>query len=207
MTLNFCVSARNNELMRLVYAARGAASAYRARERMARTGRTPKGHWLWTKREDDIVRALYPDYRALRRKLRRRTYYSLRARARTLDIVKRRHVWLGTEVTRLRRLYPKAERHQLQAAFPDVTWSQIKAKAQHVGIHRARKKLVTTGYPIIDLIRDRAFELNLSMVDVDAMAGTKRYFQKACWVNGNINRKAMMRAVEALGGEVSVSWQ
>jgi hypothetical protein len=45
------------------------------------------------------------------------------------------------------------------------------------------------------------------MVDLDAMAGTKKYFQKAVWINGHLNRKAMLRAVEALGGEISVQWQ
>jgi hypothetical protein len=92
--------------MRWTYAARGAASAYRAREQMARTGRTPKGHWLWTKKEDDIVRALYPDYKALRRKLRRRTYYALKARTRRLGVAKRNHVWLSTEASLVRRMYP-----------------------------------------------------------------------------------------------------
>jgi len=196
-----------NLAMRLRYAAMGVARAQRARERIIRMGRTPNGHPLWTEREDDVVRALYPDYKALRRKLRRRTYYALRARARTLDVVTRRHVWLATEVSRLRRLYPRASREELLAAFPDITWRKIKAKARHAGIHRARRKLATTGHPLIDLIRDRAFDLKLSMVDLDAMAGTRRYFQKAGWYNGNFNRKALLRAVEALGGEVSVSWQ
>jgi hypothetical protein len=79
--------------------------------------------------------------------------------------------------------------------------------ANHVGIRRARRELVSTGHPLIDQIRDRASDLNLSMVDLDAMAVTKKYFQRAGWVNGNLNRKAMLRAVEALGGEVSVQWQ
>lgn len=193
--------------MRLEYAARGVASAYCARIRMARMGRTPRGHWLWTKNEDALVRERYPDYDALQKALRRRTYNALRARARTLDVVKRRHTWLGAEISRLRRMYPKAARHELMVFFPDVSWEAIKAMAHRVGVRRERRKLVSTGHPLIDRIRDRAFDLNLSMVDLDAMAGTKKYFQKAGWVNGNINRKAMLRAIEALGGEVSVQWQ
>ena len=190
-----------------MYAARGAASAYRARERMARTGRTPSGHWLWTKKEDDIVGALYPDYKALRKALRRRTYYALTARARRLDVVKRRHVWLGTEISRMRRMYPTAAQQELMAAFPDVSWEAIKTKARNIRVRRARRKLTTTGHPLIDQIRDRAFDLHLSMVDLDAMAGTKRYFQQAAWRKGSFNRKAALRAVEALGGKVSVQWQ
>lgn len=193
--------------MRLHFAAIGAASAQRARERMIRKGRTPKGHWLWTAGEDAIVRALYPDYVALRKALRRRTYHSLRNRAGTLGIAKKRHIWTTTEVSRLRRLYPKADRRDLFAAFPGLSWGQISGKGGHIGLRRARPKLKATGHPLIDTIRDRAFDLRLSMVDLDAMAGTKRYFQKASWCTGRPNRKALLRAVEALGGQVSVQWE
>lgn len=185
----------------------GAVRAQRSRERMMRMGRTPNGHPLWTEREDDVVRTLYPDYRALRRALRKRTYYALRHRTRALGIAKKKHVWLGTEVSRLRRLYPKGDRGDILLAFPEMSWQQIAAKARHIGVRRARRKLNSTGYPLIDLIRDRASDLSLSMVDLDEAAGTQRYFQKAAWCNGNFNRKALLRAIEALGGEVSVRWQ
>lgn len=39
------------------------------------------------------------------------------------------------------------------------------------------------------------------------MARTKWYFWKAAWNNGHVNRKALLRAVEALGDEASVHWQ
>lgn len=169
----------------------GAARAQRARERMMRMGRTPNGHPLWTEREDDVVRALYPDYRALRRALRRRTYHALRYRTRALGIAKKKHVWLGSEVSRLRRLYPKADRADILLAFPELSWQQIAAKACHIGVRRARRRLNSTGYPLVDLIRDRAFDLSLSMVDLDAIAGTKHYFQKAGWYS-NLNRKALL---------------
>jgi hypothetical protein len=170
-------------------------------------GRTPNGHWLWTPREDEIVRGIYPNYVALRRALRRRTYSALRHRTRKLGIAKKRHIWLTTEESRLRKLYPKADRSELLVAFPGMSWRQIAAKARHIGVRRMRRKLNATGHPLIDMIRDRAFDLRLSMVDLDAMAGTKRYFQKSLWCNGRPNRKALLQAVEALGGEVSIRWQ
>jgi hypothetical protein len=91
---------------------------------MARMGRTPRGHWLWTKKEDKLVRELYPDYDALQKALRRRTYFALRARARALNVVNRRHTRLGAEISLLRRMYPKAARHELMLAFPDVRGKQ-----------------------------------------------------------------------------------
>ena len=47
------------------YAARGAAAAQRAREQMSRMGRTPRGHLLWTAKEDEVIRQHYPDTRAI----------------------------------------------------------------------------------------------------------------------------------------------
>jgi hypothetical protein len=76
-----------------------------------------------------------------------------------------------------------------------------------MSLRRVRSKPKATGHPLIDTIRDRAFDLRLSMVDLDAMAGTKRYFQKASWCPGRPNRKALLRAVEVLGGQISVRWE
>lgn len=206
LPLNFPGGLAQQWLMRLLYVARGAASAYRARERMARTGRTPSGHWLWTKEEDGIVRTLYPDYKALRRKLRRRTRYALKARAARLGVIRKNHVWLAAEVSRVRRMYPRATQEELMAALPNLSLSQIRSKASDIGVRR-RRKLVATGYPLIDAIRERAFEQNLSMVDLDAIARTKRFYQSGGWRGGNFNRKFVLRAVEALGGEVVVQWE
>ena len=201
------MGAAQKSRMKVHFAALSVVRSQRARERMIRKGRTPNGHWLWTPREDAVVRLLYPDYVALRRSLRRRTYNGLRYRTRTLGIAKKRHVWLTTEEARLRRLYPKVDRSELLLAFPGMTWQQIVSKARRIGVWRMRRKLNPTGHPLIDMIRDRAFDLRLSMVDLDAMAGTKRYFQTASWRKGRPNRKALLQAVDALGGEVSIRWQ
>lgn len=165
------------------------------------------GYWLWTKKEDDILRTLYPDYKALRRKLRRRTRYALKARAARLGVIRKNHVWLAVEVSRVRRMYPRATREELMAALPNLTMAQIRSKASDIGVRRARRKPTATGYPLIDAIRERAFEQNLSMADLDAIARTKRFYQSGGWRGGNFNRKAVLRAVEALGGEVSVRWE
>jgi hypothetical protein len=45
------------------------------------------------------------------------------------------------------------------------------------------------------------------MVEVDAMARTKKYFQKGrWWSTGTVSRKALIRAVEALDGKLRVEW-
>jgi hypothetical protein len=59
----------------------------------------------WSEREDRIILTLYPDYAGMQRRLRLRSYYAIRNRARTLGVVTRRHVWTNSEVTKLRALY------------------------------------------------------------------------------------------------------
>lgn len=193
--------------MDLRYAARYAAMAEAARRRIRRAGRTPRGHFLWTAKEDAVVAALYPDYGALRRALRRRTYYALRNRVRHLGIVKRRHVWTANEVRRLRSLYLSATTRELMAVFPGMSWRQIAGKARHIGLRGRKPKLKMTGIRIIDTIRTRASARGWSMVDLDSIAGTKKYFQKAGWHTSRSVHGAWLKAIEVLEGSVSIQWQ
>ena len=194
--------------MSLHYAVRGAATAQRMRRQMKRTGLTPRGHKLWTPEEDKIVCTLYPDYKALKKALKRRSYRSLTGRARSLGIAKKRHVWTGAELAKLRKVFPSAPREEIIALLPGIRWPQVYARARYAGLRRARQKLKKTGCPLLDRIRERAFDLNLSMVDLDAMARTKKYFQKApWWSTGAVSRKALVRAVEALDGKLQVEWE
>lgn len=193
--------------MSLSYYTSGAETAARNRARMRATGRTPKGHLLWTQREDEIVRAIYPDYEALRRLLPSRTYCAIRHRVGDLNIANSRRRWSAAEKSRLRRLYPDATPSELEAAFPGRTFDHIKQMARYFGFYRRRRRLQPTGIPIIDAVRDRAFELNYSMVDVDVLIGKGSYFQKAGWHYGNnVNKVAVWRAIEAMGGRLTVEW-
>jgi hypothetical protein len=72
---------------------------------------------------------------------------------------------------------------------------------------RPKKPPVNSGHPVINQIKERARYLNLSMGDVDAMAGTKKYFYAAQWVStGRPNLKAVGKAILALDGEVTAIW-
>jgi hypothetical protein len=140
----------------------------------------------------------YPDYTALRRALRRRSIHALRGRVRALGIAKKRYRWTAAAVSRLRRIYPTGTRAEILAAFPGTKWQQIKDKRKEIKLYRARKPPAKTGYPIIDVVRARAFELNISMPELDAMARTKWYFQQKCWRRYGVNGRAVYRAIEAL---------
>jgi hypothetical protein len=178
------------------------------RERIRRQGYVGRGFQLWSKREDDIVLKLYPDYNALVKAFRRkRTYYAIRNRARLLGATPRRHVWTARELSRLRSLYPHASRELLLAELPGLSWSQIIAQARHHGFRRARR-YVGTGDPVLDAIRQRCLELGYTMPDLDALSRSKRYFASADWFNkSKVTHGALLRAVHALGGTLSVRWE
>lgn len=188
------------------YDFRGAITAERNRRRIARAGEVC-GRKLWTKDEDQVWRSLYPDYKAGLRKLRRRTYYALRNRARTLGIVKERHTWTGIEVNWLRRYYAKTTTSERTRAFPTVSKSALARAAYRFGATQ-RRPLKSTGHPILDNVRKRCRELNLTMGDLDRMAGTKGYFRNAAWLcRGTINVSKIARAVVALGGNLHADWR
>lgn len=168
---------------------------------------SPNGYPLWVPSEDEKLRALYPDYRALRRALRRRTYHAIRTRVRGLGIAKKHHVWTGIEVLRLRKHYPKASRSELLAVFAGLRWRQIEAKAQGLGLRRARRGLVATGDPFVDMIRNQASKCNMTMLALDELAGTKRGFRSGRRCYGLKRSLALMRAIETLGGKIVVRWE
>lgn len=200
------ITLRNHRRMRLQYAAMGAMRAQRAREQMRRRGKTPNGHLLWEPWEDAIVRTHYPDYRAMRRALRRRSYYALLSRARVLGVTRKVHVWLCAEESRLRRLYPQAERSEVLRAFPGMTWGQIRSKAKHMRLRRPRRKLRETGHPMVDIVIARALAENLSKTDMDFLARSKKFFRQA-HRRVNIDGNALLRAIDVLGGELSIRWR
>lgn len=185
-----------------------ATAAERARRRIQYRGVTPAGHSLWTPREDDLCRQHGHDYKVLRQKLPHRSYMSLRARCQSLGLRPKRNLVTGSELSRMRRLVPTASPEQLREAFPNRSLGQLMKVSQYHGIWRKRQPLSRTGIPVIDAIRDRCFALGYSMVDLDDLAKTKRYFAKAGWFSsGRPNYLAIGRAVAALDGELRVEWR
>lgn len=163
-------------------------------------------HLEWTEAEDNVVRLLFPDYKALEQVLRHRTYDAIKCRAAGLGIVPRKHVWTNLEVSRLRKLYSTASNAELLEAFPGVSIERIKGKAGHIGLRRKPKGFKPTGHPLLDQLRSRCFELNLSMIDLDAMAGTNKFFQKQLWHSGALSYARVAAGVHAIGGTLKVEW-
>lgn len=186
---------------------RHSISAARSRQRLRFLGVTPKGHRLWTPEEDEICRKYGHDYSILGARLPHRTYKALRARCQRLGIRPKRKRISAKQLSTLRRLYPSATKAELLDAFPGYTLRELHDLASYYGLKRRVRAFASTGFPIIDAVRERARELNYSMPDVDEIAGTGKYFQKAGWFNHTRpNFVYVSRAVEALGGTLVTVW-
>ncbi len=190
------------------YLAQGAATAERNRQRIRRTGLTPSGHQLWTKKEDDRLRALHGT------KLLReiavdigRSFYAVRSRAQSLGLAPKRHIWTGAEVSRLRRMYVGGESSEsLAEAFPHANILNIRAIANLHRIYRTRRPFSPTGFPLLDQVRARAFDLGYTMSDLDELTELGSYFAQVQWHKSGLNLRAIALAIEAMDGSLMAQW-
>jgi hypothetical protein len=169
---------------------------------MMRTGLTYSGHRLWTPKEIGALR-LYPDYRALVQALPGRTRRAIESKVWRSGLAAPLRVWNETEFTVMKRLYAHGT---LMAAIlsrlPGKTARQVWSKASSRGIRRPKRPPQLTGFTPVDTVRRRAFDLRISMADLDAMVGRRFYFRsprKTDW-------SAVQRVLPHLGGQATVRW-
>lgn len=172
-----------------------------------RTGKSKFGRWLWTPKEDRLIREMYPDFSALEKLLRRRSIPAIKNRAFVLRLLRRPcHTWTAAEVLRLRRLWPRASRQELLAEFAPRTWKSLAGMAYRLRLRRQPLPVRLTGNSILDDIRRRAASLNISLKELDRICSTGAYFKHSC--DGRApGRNAWPKAVAALGGKLQIVWQ
>lgn len=166
-----------------------------------------KGHRLWSDEEDAILRLHYRDWGRLLALLPGRSKIAVENRAQKLGLAKTRHMWLASEIAKLRRLYPSAPREVLMAEFPWSRWTNIITIANCYGIHRQPQKYLRTGIPIIDTILTRIEEIGWNLSDLDAESGTGSYFRCHTWRRRKLNYRYIAKAVKALDGQLTIEWR
>jgi len=158
----------------------------------------------WSKREDAIITAFYPEYQEIAHRLKSRSYFAIRTHARQLGIVAPRHIWTNLEISKMRSLYRRgASGVEIAAAFPHLTKRQIASKARHLKLVRARGKCRHLGIPPIDAVRERAWRLGWTWRELDRRADTGRYFQQT---TRQINWGHLAKAIARLGGRIEITW-
>lgn len=170
---------------------------------MARTGLTYSGQRLWTAEEIGKLRCLYPDYAALVAALPSRTRAAIASKVRSMGLARPLRVWSEAEFRMMKPLYLRGVPvSEMLERLPGKTARQVWSKASHHEIRRPRLPPCLTGSKLVDAVRRRAFDLNMSMADLDAMAGKRfraRSSERTDW-------GAVQRVLPHLGGRAVVRW-
>ncbi|APO67260.1 hypothetical protein IE4872_CH01618 [Rhizobium gallicum] len=193
--------------MSLAYFARNVRSGERSRRKMRREGYNMRGDQLWTNSERQVLLELRGDYDAMSKRLPHRSLNALYGQCAKMRLRKSIHVWTAADISKLRKLYPRASVEEICGALPHSTWVNIQQVARYRGFRRLRRPYKVTGIPALDDVRARCYEIGWSMRDLDKAARTGRYFSRAGWVGKKrINHRALGRAIEALDGVVQAQW-
>lgn len=190
--------------MQLSSAQRGAINAAAVnRTYMRRTGLTYAGQKLWTEAEEGLVRQHHPDYATLVRLLPGRTRRAIENKAQRLGVARDHRIWSDLDERVMRPAYVRGDPiNDIVALLDGKTKKQVWAKAAKRKIRRPRRRPKLLNLPVVDDVRQRAFDLQLTMRDLDEIAGSRRYFRKPNYYNW----KALDAAVRWLGGTAQVAW-
>lgn len=189
------------QLSRQQLAALNAAAANRAY--MARTGLTRSGKRLWMPKEIRTLWRLYPDYEALVQALPGRTRKAIECKVWSCGVARPLRVWNEVEFGVMKPLYIRgAPMTTILERLPGKRARQVWSKASHHKIRRPRRPPRPTGFAAVDAVRRRAFDLHLSMADLDAIAGRRGYFQRP----RRTDWSAVQRVLPHLGGRPAIHW-
>lgn len=190
------------DLRRLQMCVKGGAAT---KAIMLRTGVTPSGSKVWASAEEELCRRLSHDRDALKRALPSRTAKGIEQKCRRLGLVKKLNAWTSAAITRLRRLYPTASWPELMEAFPGRSRRSISEAAWKRGLYRSRKPYKITGDHFVDQFKQRCFELNVTLRDLNDAVGN-RYFL-TLHKERSRRRARLSKALHVLNGQLTVEWR
>lgn len=169
------------------------------------SSRTPYNPLPWTKREDKCLRAFYPDYKTLQKRLNYRSLGSIQRRCGRLNILNGRRDWSAAEVLRLRKIWPRGTKREIYEQFPFRSYKAVQSKASKLRIGKLIQYKIS-GIEQIDEVRRRARLRGYTMVELDLMCKSGNYFS----VNYKNAKKAnpvyIQTAVKRLGGKLKIEW-
>lgn len=197
--------------MELRRAAQYAEAGRRLRQYLIARGTTARGHPLWDKAEDETCSRLFPDYRAIEKKLKRRTSKAIKSRCLALGLRTRANKpWTGGEHVKFRHLYLRASSiSEVVTAFPRRSRRAIEARAQAYGLQRPKPPYKPTRDKLLDELRNECYRKKITMPDLDVIADARGYFSRQSWRGrgGRIDHDRIVSAIRAMGGTLIVQWE
>ncbi|TPJ34273.1 hypothetical protein [Mesorhizobium sp. B2-6-5] len=161
----------------------------------------------WTFAETEILRRHWPDVALLRKVLPHRTAGAMRFMAKKCGLIpdKVQNVWTGAQDKKLRQMAAAGDTRKQIAAELGLTVAQIDNRLLYRKINLARRPPKAIGDPLVDEVRRRAFDLKMTVVELDRSLGDRLVFQSA-WKGRRIGLNHIHRAVKALGGVLKIEW-
>lgn len=161
----------------------------------------------WTFVESEVLRELWPDVGAIKKRMPYRSELAVRAMAKRCGLIpdSNRHIWTGAEEKKLRQMAADGLTRQQIATELNLSISQVSAHMLNRRIHMPKRAPAPAKDPLAHAIRQRAFQLNMTISDLDRSLGRHQVFANAT-SNAGINPVHIHRAVKALGGKLAVVW-
>ncbi|MGS1095134.1 hypothetical protein ACVCNR_11185 [Aquamicrobium terrae] len=159
----------------------------------------------WTLKEHEVVVSYWPDMGAIAERLPHRSNTAIRAFAGRCNLTSNRHVWTAAQDNKLRKLVAAGFQRKEIAAELGLSIQQIGGRLSYCKIHTARRPPAPSENALVHSIRQRAFELNMSLADLDRSLGTRKIFRQAAG-RQRVGHTHIERAVKALGGNLVVEW-
>lgn len=161
----------------------------------------------WTYRETEVLREHWPDMAAIRKMLPYRTERAIGDMARKCGVAppKDQHIWTGAEDKRLRALAAAGATRKDIAAALSLSPLQVQNRLQYTRIRIAKRPPALCGDDLADAVRQRAFQMNITIRDLDRSLGNRRIFQNAVTTKYVLPHH-IDKAVKALGGRLTIVW-
>ena len=160
----------------------------------------------WTLREHAVVVDHWPDVEQIMLILKHRSRAAIVTFAGKCNLRKRIHLWTEEQTQTLRkRVRDDVPRKEIAKELR-LTVLQVTNRCRQLGLTYPRRRPPETGHRLMDAIRARAFELNMSMSEVDEVCRSGRIFRR--WSPARkIAPRHLIRAVKALDGELCAEWR
>lgn len=162
----------------------------------------------WTYIESEVLREFWPSMDAVRKRLPHRTERAIRNMAKRCGLIpdKVQHIWTAGQDRALKRMAANGATRKEMADALGLCVPQVANRLQYTKTHVAKRAPVLLGEPLVDAVRRRAFDLKISMVDLDRSLGKHKVFQNA-WKQKLVGPTHLHKAVKALGGSLVVQWE
>lgn len=162
---------------------------------------------MWSYAESEILRRFWPAMDALRERMPHRTEIAIRNMAKRCGLVpdKVQHIWTAAQDKTLKRMAANGATRKEMAEVLSLTVAHITNRLQYTKTNIAKRAPVIIGDPLVDAIRQRAFDLKISIADLDRSLGRSKIFRSA--KRHPPSPRQLHQAVKALGGKLVVQWE